>query len=208
MSECDGIDSQSTWHKVRCAGVFRYFVILDLVDRDDSGPQLSFIHPLLQDKDKNLVSSQLPQFCFPDGTAVRKLEKYVLLLDYSLKLTCRNEETFFFTLKGSSLLYVPCSKDSLLMFSYGYCTRLFVSSKSRNINSVLCFLTEHSCYSLFNQMLSFLSKNYAWLRSKSDEQLYQIFDFILLQPLSPTNLTSVVFPQMVCLLFMSSFIKC
>jgi hypothetical protein len=105
MNQCDAIES--TWNKIRCCEIFKYIVIFDLVDRDDLiAPQVAFIYPQLQDNDKHLISSQLPQFCFPDGPAfARKLDRY-LMLEPIFRLTFRTDDSFFFTLKGASVLYV------------------------------------------------------------------------------------------------------
>lgn len=55
----------------------KYFLILELSENQKSLTQLAYIYPPLQEKDKHLINSQIPQFCFPDAeTFPRKIEKY------------------------------------------------------------------------------------------------------------------------------------
>jgi hypothetical protein len=88
------LDTSSTWNKLLCSEIFKYFLIVDLIEKDAiNTPQIAFVYPPCLEKDNHLIHSQISKFCFPDAdTFPRKIEK--------------NEETFFFTLKGSSVLYV------------------------------------------------------------------------------------------------------
>lgn len=113
MSEVSGQDFQ-TWNKLHGRDFLKYFLILELLENNST--QLSYIYPPLQDKDKHLINSQIPQFCFPDAeTFPRKIEKYGV---------CLFKKNSYFSL----LTFIGMNQSSFLLLKAQLSCKLFLFS--------------------------------------------------------------------------------